>query len=49
MAADEVWLTSSSKEIAAVVEVDGQVVGRGELGPAWFEAQTLFKNNKFNY
>jgi D-alanine transaminase len=47
--ADEVWLTSSSKEVAAVVEVDSQVVGIGEPGPAWLEAQTLFKINKYNY
>lgn len=49
LAADEVWLTSSSKEVAAVVEVDSQVVGIGKPGPAWFEAQTLFKINKYNY
>lgn len=49
LVADEVWLTSSSKEVAAVIEVDSQVVGIGEPGPVWFEAQTLFKINKYNY
>jgi D-alanine transaminase len=49
LVADEVWLTSSSKEVAAVIEVDSQVVGNGEPGPIWFEAQTLFNINKYNY
>lgn len=33
--ADEVWLTSSSKEILAIVLLDGQVVGNGEVGPIY--------------
>lgn len=49
LAADEVWLTSSSKEVAAVIEVDGVVVGNGQPGPAWLQAQTLFEINKYNY
>ena len=30
--ADEVWLTSSSKEVAPVVEVDGKPIGTGGSG-----------------
>ena len=29
-AADEVWMTSSTKEILAITQIDGQPVGRGE-------------------
>jgi D-alanine transaminase len=32
-AADELWVTSSSKEILAVVELDGKPVGEGKPGP----------------
>lgn len=32
-AADEVWLTSSSKEVLAIVELDGQAIGTGRPGP----------------
>lgn len=30
--ADEIWLTSSSKEIAPVIELDKQAVGDGRVG-----------------
>ncbi|WP_027469345.1 D-amino acid aminotransferase [Deefgea rivuli] len=33
--ADEVWLTSSSKEILAIVLLDGQAVGNGQVGPIY--------------
>ncbi len=33
--ADEVWLTSSTKEITAVVTLDGQAVGSGRPGPVF--------------
>ncbi|WP_412478140.1 D-amino acid aminotransferase [Azonexus sp. IMCC34839] len=32
-AADEVWMTSSTKEILAITTLDGQAVGTGEPGP----------------
>jgi len=47
--ADEVWVTSSSKEIAAVVEVDGKPVGSGQVGDVWQAAQTLYSAAKHNY
>lgn len=47
--ADEVWVTSSSKEIAAVTEVDGNPVGDGKVGDVWQAAQTLYSANKHNY
>jgi D-alanine transaminase len=42
-AADEIWLASSSKEVLAVVELDGKPVGDGRVGPvqrkmfAWYQ------------
>ena len=47
--ADEVWITSSSKEIGAVVEIDGLPVGGGEIGDVWLAAQKLYSANKYNY
>ena len=48
-AADELWLTSSSKDIAPVVELDGQPIGAGSVGDIWLLAQTLYCANKHNY
>jgi D-alanine transaminase len=47
--ADEVWLTSSTKEVAPVIEVAGQAIGQGGVGPIWLRAQTLFKKHKYDY
>ena len=47
--ADEVWLTSSSKEIAPVVKVDDKLVGDGQVGPIWETVQTLFTAYKYHY
>ena len=47
--ADEVWITSSSKEIAPVVEVDGQQVGDGKVGDVWLAAQELYTQHKTEY
>lgn len=48
-AADEVWVTSSSKEITPVIEIDGQPVGDGQVGDVWLAAQTLYSTRKFDY
>ena len=48
-AADEIWLTSSSKDVAPVVELDGTPVGSGEPGPVWETAQRIFAEKKFDY
>ncbi|MDB9953248.1 aminotransferase class IV [Porticoccaceae bacterium] len=47
--ADEVWVTSSSKEIAPVIAVDDVPVGNGEVGDVWLAAQALYTAGKFNY
>jgi len=33
--ADEVWLSSSTKEILAIVSLDGQAIGNGQPGPIY--------------
>lgn len=48
-AADEVWLTSSSKEVAPVVTIDDRPVGSGEVGDVWVEAQGLFCEHRYDY
>ena len=48
-AADEIWLTSSSKDVAPVVELDGNPVGSGDPGPVWETAQRIFSEKKFDY
>lgn len=49
LAADEVWLTSSSKEIAPVIEMNGKPVGNGEIGDVWLAAQTAYTAHKTEY
>lgn len=47
--ADEIWLTSSSREIAPVIELDGKKVGTGKAGPLWFKMIEHFQNFKERY
>ena len=43
LTADEVWLTSSTREIAAVVELNGRRVGDGAPGPMWQRMDDLYQ------
>jgi D-alanine transaminase len=45
-AADEVWLTSSSKEILAVATLDGKPVGEGKPGPLFRKAYAGYQEFK---
>lgn len=47
--ADEVWITSSSKEIGAVIEVDGDKIGDGKPGAMWQRAQQAYNQYKFSF
>lgn len=44
--ADEVWVTSSSKEIVAIVSLDGKPVGNGKPGPVFRRAWQLYQDFK---
>lgn len=44
--ADELWITSSSREVVPVTELDGNPVGAGLPGPVWRRADDLFQEFK---
>jgi D-alanine transaminase len=44
--ADEIWLTSSTREISPVTKLDDQLVGSGQPGPAWKTMIGLFQEHK---
>jgi len=47
--ADEIWITNSSKQIAPVVELDGQPVGDGKVGAVWEKAMRIYEAAKFDF
>src|SRR5258708_18566838 len=44
--ADEIWLTSSTKEVLAVTTLDGEPVGGGKPGPLFKRMHALFQEHK---
>jgi D-alanine transaminase len=44
--AQEIWLTSSTREILAVVELDGRPVANGSVGDLWHTLNALFQHYK---
>ncbi|MFZ2452775.1 MAG: D-amino acid aminotransferase [Methylovulum miyakonense] len=44
--ASEIWVTSSTREIVAVIELDGAVVGNGTLGPVWHTMNDILQAYK---
>ena len=44
--ADEIWLTSSTREIVPVVSLDGQAIGDRRPGPVWHRAARLYVDFK---
>ena len=45
-AASEVWVTSSTREIVPVIELDGVRVGEGKPGPVWHTVDNLLQTYK---
>jgi D-alanine transaminase len=45
-AADEIWVTSSSKEVFPIVELDGSRVGDGRPGPVFHRMYQLYQEFK---
>jgi branched-subunit amino acid aminotransferase/4-amino-4-deoxychorismate lyase len=39
---DEAFVTSSSREITPIIQIDDQVIGNGEVGPRTYELEQLF-------
>ena len=44
--ADEIWLSSSTKEVLAVTTLDGKPVGNGKPGPAFKRMHQLYQEHK---
>ncbi|CAI8867158.1 D-amino acid aminotransferase [Methylocaldum szegediense] len=44
--AAEIWLTSSTREILPVIELDGIPVGNGRPGPLWSQMQAVYQAYK---
>ncbi|CAI8785149.1 D-amino acid aminotransferase [Methylococcus capsulatus] len=44
--AEEIWITSSTREVLPVVELDGRPVGRGSPGPVWERVSALYQDFK---
>jgi D-alanine transaminase len=44
--ADEVWVTSSTKEIVPVTTIDNHAVGSGEIGDNWRKITRLYREYK---
>ncbi|MBD3610845.1 MAG: aminotransferase class IV, partial [Hydrogenovibrio crunogenus] len=47
--ADEIWLTSSTKDALPVTELNGQPVGQGKPGPVWQKIQQYFEETKQHF
>ncbi len=47
--ADEIWIASSSKELAPVVRLDGKPVGDGKVGKVWEATAKLYQAEKFDF
>lgn len=44
--ADEIWMTSSTREIAPVIRLNGETVGSGAAGPMWKRVMDLYQEYK---
>jgi D-alanine transaminase len=44
--ADEIWLTSSTREIAPVVKLDDHVIGDGVAGEYWKKIIAIYQDYK---
>jgi D-alanine transaminase len=47
--ADEIWVTSSIREIMPITSLDGKPVGTGVAGPGWLRMQELFELGKQDF
>jgi D-alanine transaminase len=45
-AADELWVTSSSKEVFPIVQLDAKKIGEGQPGPVFHRMYALYQDFK---
>jgi D-alanine transaminase len=43
---DEIWVTSASRDIMPIVNLDDQIIANGQVGPMWQQMQTIFQGYK---
>ncbi|WP_235603016.1 hypothetical protein [Piscirickettsia litoralis] len=46
LSADEVWLTSSTKEVQPIVQVNQQLIADGKPGPLWRQMISYYQQEK---
>jgi len=46
--ADEIWVTSSTKEIYPIIKLDGKPVGNGKVGPVWDQMIKHYRDYKIS-
>jgi len=44
--ADEIWISSSTKEVLPITRLDNELVADGKLGPVWQKMDTLYQQFK---
>ncbi len=44
--AEEVWVTSSTREVLPIIELDGRKIGTGQPGPLWVRMDALYQQRK---
>lgn len=47
--ADEIWLSSSTKEALPVCQLNGQPVGSGKPGPVWQKMREIYQQHKLEF
>jgi D-alanine transaminase len=45
-AAEEIWLTSSTREISPVIQLNDQLINAGKPGPLWRRMINLYQDYK---
>jgi D-alanine transaminase len=43
-AADEVWISAATRDVAPITRIDGKPVGAGKPGPYWQKLDAAFAN-----
>ncbi|WP_250656877.1 D-amino acid aminotransferase [Alkalimarinus coralli] len=44
--ADEIWISSSTREVVPVIELNGKVIGNGSPGKLWQQMAECYQDNK---